>query len=626
MRERIARLIRATLKTIGLRRLDHQYLFAFGLIALMALAAGAVVLLPGDGSDTLRAVQANRLLVERTGGQAARLAAGLAAPGGLETHLDRWQPVAGAPPALEDRREAYRRSLAGLLEQPGKAALAKVEDSRQPLLRNLEGLQGRLEAARADRRRLLDAVTAGLIAGVLVLVAFGRMFGLTVLMQQIEHLRRHLAAVGAGDFSRPLQVEEPDNEVGRMCAAYNDVVAQTGELVGGVARSTARVGDAVDRVAGSLEDAEYSVRRQHRELDQVATAMNEMATSVQEVARNTREAAAAAGEANGAAHDGQQVFAETLGGIDELAQHVEEAAEAMVRLETESEQVGQVLEVINGIAEQTNLLALNAAIEAARAGDHGRGFAVVADEVRVLAQRTQQSTGEIQAIVERLQEQARGSARAMEGSRERVRRSVEHGQQARQRLDQIVASVETITTMSDQVATATDQQGQVAEDIDRRIHEIADMARNAAEGVHATVGATSEIGEEMEGLRGLISRFRTDGDGIDLSAAKSAHLAWKGRLRAYLDGEGSLTREQAVSHESCAFGQWYYGEGLQHYGHLAQMREIEEPHAQLHRLIGSIIEHREAGRDDEAEQAYREVGPLSRRIVGLLNEIEAKAR
>ncbi|HKJ76589.1 MAG TPA: CZB domain-containing protein, partial [Gammaproteobacteria bacterium] len=116
-----------------------------------------------------------------------------------------------------------------------------------------------------------------------------------------------------------------------------------------------------------------------------------------------------------------------------------------------------------------------------------------------------------------------------------------------------------------------------------------------------------------------------EGKGVDLSGAKSAHLAWKGRLRAYLDGEGSLTREQAVSHEACAFGQWYYGEGLQHYGHLAQMQEIEEPHAQLHRLIRTIIEHREAGRDEKAEEAYREVGPLSRRIVGLLNEIETQA-
>ncbi|HKJ76971.1 MAG TPA: methyl-accepting chemotaxis protein, partial [Gammaproteobacteria bacterium] len=507
MRERIARLIRRALKTLGLRRLDHQYLFAFVLIALMALAAGAVVLLPGDGAERLRTVQSDRLLVERTAGQAARVAAGLAGPAELEGQLDRWRPVAGAPERLQARWEAYRRSLTGLLRQPGKAALARVEEHRRPLLQTLEGLQGELEDARLARRQLLDAVTAVLVGGVLVLVAFGRMFGLTVLMQQIEHLRHHLAAVGAGDFSRPLQVEDPDNEVGRMCAAYNDMVAQTGELVGGVARSTARVGDAVDRVAGSLEDAEYSVRRQHRELDQVATAMNEMATSVQEVAHSTHQTATAAGEANTAAHDGQQVFAETLEGIDELARHVEEAAEAMGQLETESEQVGQVLEVINGIAEQTNLLALNAAIEAARAGEQGRGFAVVADEVRTLAQRTQQSTGEIQAIVERLQAQARSSARAMDGSRERVRRSVEHGQEARERLRQIVGSVETITEMSGQVAASTDQQSQVAEDIDRRIHDIADMARNAAEGVHTTVGATSEIGEEMEGLRGLISRF-----------------------------------------------------------------------------------------------------------------------
>ena len=622
MKETIARLIRGLLKRLGLRSLQHQYLFAFVLIAGLAATALALVLTAPAGSEGLQALLADRLLVEQTAKEAALTVAGTASPGRLQTRLAEW-PGRGHRPAPQ--WGAYRQALATLARSPDRDALQAVQRQARGLAGALDTRAAELEAARARQRGLRNAAVAGLIGGVLVLLAFGRMFGLTVLMGQVERLRSHLRAVGSGDFSQPLEVEDPGDEVGRTFGAYNEMVSQTGEIVGGVVQSSARVGDAVDRVAESLEDAEHSVRQQHRELDQVATAMNEMTASVQEVAHHTQQAAGAAEEANGAAHDGQQVFTETVTGIEELARQVEQAAEAMAQLETESEQVGQVLEVINGIAEQTNLLALNAAIEAARAGDMGRGFAVVADEVRVLAQRTQQSTGEIQAIVERLQGQARSAARVMDGSRERVRLNVERGQEAHRRLQAIVGSIETITETAGQVATTTGQQSQVAEDIDRRLHDIAGMARSAAEGVHATVGATGEIGEEMERLRALVARFRTGGQGVDLSAAKSAHLAWKGRLRAYLDGEGSLTREQAVSHKSCALGQWYYGEGLDQYGGLPEMREIEEPHSRLHQLIGTIIEHREAGRVEEAEQVYREVGPLSRQIVGLLNAIEAKS-
>jgi methyl-accepting chemotaxis protein len=143
-----------------------------------------------------------------------------------------------------------------------------------------------------------------------------------------------------------------------------------------------------------------------------------------------------------------------------------------VDLESQSAAIGNVLDVIRGIAEQTNLLALNAAIEAARAGDQGRGFAVVADEVRSLAQRTQESTQEIQTTIEQLQLGSKAAVQAMEQGKQRVAEGVDSTRQAGLALDEIAAAVETIVGLNTQIATAAEEQGVVANDVSRNVNDI----------------------------------------------------------------------------------------------------------------------------------------------------------
>ena len=126
----------------------------------------------------------------------------------------------------------------------------------------------------------------------------------------------------------------------------------------------------------------------------------------------------------------------------------------------------------------------------------------------------------------------------------------------------------------------------------------------------------------MQRLRELVDRVKVIPFGVNLEFAKSAHLAWRGKLRDFLDGKGGLTMEQAVSHHDCALGKWYYGDGLEQFGDMAEMRELEGPHAELHKLIKTIIEHFNQGRMEEAEWAFEKVSPLSQRIVGLLEQIE----
>lgn len=250
------------------------------------------------------------------------------------------------------------------------------------------------------------------------------------------------------------------------------------------------------------------VMTQQSETAQVATAMNEMAASVQEVARTAAGAAEAARNADDEAKAGKQVVLDTMGSIDSLAGEVEKAAQTLTNLETDISNIGAIVDVIRGITEQTNLLALNAAIEAARAGEHGRGFAVVADEVRTLAARTQSSTHEIEEMVERLQNGAQEAVSVMNDGRERAKTSVEKAASAGAALDTITGMITTLDEMSAQISSAANEQSSVAEDINRGIVNISQVAEHTAEGAREASVAVESLSSISVQLQEAAAKFK----------------------------------------------------------------------------------------------------------------------
>jgi len=243
-------------------------------------------------------------------------------------------------------------------------------------------------------------------------------------------------------------------------------------------------------------------------VDMIATAINEMSAAAGEIAQNAQQTADASENVDTETRDSLEKVTDSRDAVHKLVGEINSAAEVIDALGTDVTSITSVLEVIQGIAEQTNLLALNAAIEAARAGEAGRGFAVVADEVRNLAQRTQKSTEEINDMIERLQKGANNAVAVMKESTAVSNMSMEKAQDAMDSLNRIVEGITSISEMTSQIATASEEQTSVTDELNASITRIADQGQDAAKSASENDVYSGHIETIGHHLKERVSRFR----------------------------------------------------------------------------------------------------------------------
>ncbi|MFK3795515.1 methyl-accepting chemotaxis protein [Pseudomonas sp. NPDC088444] len=261
-------------------------------------------------------------------------------------------------------------------------------------------------------------------------------------------------------------------------------------------------------MAAVTDNASRGLVRQNDEIQQAATAVTEMTSAVEEVARNAVSTSEASRATSAQASSGRDQARNAVTAINSATTEIAASTEMVKDLAVQVRDIGKVLDVIRGIAEQTNLLALNAAIEAARAGEQGRGFAVVADEVRALAARTQSSTGEIEGMISHVQNSADQAVGAMGKSQALVTDTQSLAHATGQALEQIADGIAQINDRNLVIATASEEQANVAREVDRNLVNIQDLSTQTAAGAHQTNASTQELSSLATSFNTLVSRFR----------------------------------------------------------------------------------------------------------------------
>ena len=413
--------------------------------------------------------------------------------------------------------EAYRRGLqaykdSGFVSSVGDKAVAGMDRAPTKLLEQAANVISdktnssiNASVARAHRG-ITQSLVVMLIAVVIATLVFLWFIQKTI-VKPSHQLREDLARMASGDFTHTIKAISSD-EIGQVASSAQQLQQQLGETISHLSSASRQIAEASARLTDVAERTTSGVAKQRTDTDQVATAMTEMVATVQEVTRSANMAAEHANNADQEAGSGKRVISVTTDAIDALVSDVEKASEVIQRLQQHSDSIGTVLDVIRGIAEQTNLLALNAAIEAARAGEQGRGFAVVADEVRTLAQRTQQSTSEIQDMIEQLQGGTRDAVSVMTESRSRAQLTAEQALKAGEALDSIVSVIANIRDLNTQIATAAEEQSAVAEDIENNVNAISLSAGHSTDSANETSQASETLTALANQLQNMAAQFK----------------------------------------------------------------------------------------------------------------------
>jgi methyl-accepting chemotaxis protein len=388
------------------------------------------------------------------------------------------------------------------------AAMQPIDDAIKDFSVRFGALVSQRSTSLIDSQR---QTIRNLIIGLVILVAVAVLTSMTVLsklkrdLHSIVSLTNRLAS---GDLTAKInlnpngdEVDEVKNSVSTMIEKLREIVESVVELAGYLKSSSEEI---LHDTEARFDDAE----NQTTQLEQLTQATVQLETFAQEVTQAANESLTVAQQADDFAAHGMSTVNNTVSDIEGLASEIEQSVKVIEKLDDQAENITAIIGTIQAIAEQTNLLALNAAIEAARAGEQGRGFAVVADEVRSLAQRTQQSTEEIQKTLETLRKGSQEAVSVINGSHQRSVASVDTATQAGEAISQFNAAVATIKECSTRTSTATENQNQTLAQITSTVNSVNVITEQNTERAKNSLGSTEALRDLSDDLVRSISFFK----------------------------------------------------------------------------------------------------------------------
>ncbi len=404
--------------------------------------------------------------------------------------------------AIPDRiTDNYNGDFNTIKQNLNQAILAinrLVADANMLSAAAVEGrLETRADAAKhnGDFRKIVEGVNQTLDAVII----------------PVQEGAKVLARMSEGDLTvRVVGEYQGDHQL--LKNSINTVASSLNKALLDVTDAVEATASASSQISSSTEEMAAGSQEQSSQAAEVATAVEEMTKTILENSRNALNAVETARNAKQSAEQGGKVVAETVNGMKRIAGVVMKSAETVQELGRSSQQIGEIISVIDDIADQTNLLALNAAIEAARAGEQGRGFAVVADEVRKLAERTTKATKEIATMIKKIQSDTAGAVTSMEEGTKEVNSGITLADKAGKSLHEIVSISQTVTDMITQIATASEEQTTASEQISKNVEAISTVTGETASGTQQVARAAEDLNRLTENLQQLISRFTIASD------------------------------------------------------------------------------------------------------------------
>ena len=346
---------------------------------------------------------------------------------------------------------------------------------------------------------------------IIVLTTATAIYSQKLLLFRLDEIKRGIDDItsGGGNLTNKIEVKQND-EIGDLAVAFNRFVDSLRIMILNVREDVAQLSTSSVTLKNFAEKGNNVAEKQNNASDMIVSAVHQMSMATKELSNIALKTADETKNTMQLSQGGVTQIEESVTQAEQLYATIKVASDGTKKLAEDSHNISGVLEVIRGIADQTNLLALNAAIEAARAGEQGRGFAVVADEVRTLAQKTQVSTNSIQTMIESLQAGVNKVVEQIDDGFEKVSSTVEVSKTTKLSLENILASIITVSDMSIQTATATEEQTAVSNDINKNLHDLNEQIITSKAISSDTNEASNQIQLLTQNIESGIDRFKVE--------------------------------------------------------------------------------------------------------------------
>ncbi|MGH8501506.1 MAG: methyl-accepting chemotaxis protein [Gammaproteobacteria bacterium] len=446
------------------------------------------------------------------------------APEALQAEVDqvavRWQELRNEiNVVLNGRRAVASRPETSPEVFEVKTAANNAADVSGPLLDDTAALEARIDEY-ASRMDVLIIIAAALgVLAVTVLILIGYMFNQDTrhrLEVSAEQNRRNQRAIlrlldemtNLADGDLTVQATVTEDITGAIADSVNYSIDALRSLVATINQTAEQVATATEKTQATAFRLTDASSQQARQITVASTAIADMAASIEQVSRNAGASADVAQKSVQIANKGAQTVSRTIGGMNTIREQIQETSKRIKRLGESSQEIGDIVSLIDEIADQTNILALNAAIQASTAGEAGRGFAVVADEVQRLSERAGNATKQIEALVKAIQSDTNEAVISMEQSTANVVAGAKQAEDAGEALTEIEIVSNQLARLIQSISKAARQQSAAAADLTRNMKVIEQITTQTSQGTRETANSIGNLAGLAGELRRSVTGFK----------------------------------------------------------------------------------------------------------------------